>query len=188
MKYTRNHWNLLNQTNRLLEKAEVPVQAHLTHCNIEKKVYIEAYIPTITAFEGPQGNRLFKADTFSNIEEANKYFSPDVFALGIIQRKDYLLAPHEVKVECYKQNIHPAMYKAPSDEVDVMQDLPNPIEVTRKGRYKTNRYPNGYQGKIDFYLDMAANAMGTGKYNYYDRKVKYFLGRQEEWLLTQKCS
>ena len=187
MKYTRNHWNLLNQTNRLLEKAEVPVQAHLTHCNIEKKVYIEAYIPTITAFEGPQGNRLFKADTFNKIEEANKYFSPDVFALGIIQRKDYLLASHEVKVECYKKNIHPAMYKTPTDEVDVMQDLPNPIEVTRKGRYTTKRYPNGYQGKVDFYISMMAEAMGTQKYDYYSKKAEYFTGRQDEWLLTQNC-
>ena len=179
MKYTRNHWNLLNQTNRILEKAEVPVQAHLTHCNIENKVYIEAYIPTITAFEH-QGERLFKGDTFTMIEEANKYFSPEIFAMGITQRKDYLLASHEIKVECYKQNIHPAMYKAPADEVDVMQDLPNPIKLKDK-------YPNGYQGKIEFYTDMLAANMGNkSKYVYYKNKLEYFLGRQEKWLLTQK--
>lgn len=175
MKYTRKHWQLLNETNRILEKAEVPVQAHLTHCNLENKVYIEAYIPTIKAFEH-QGERLFKGDFFSKIEEANGYFSPEIFAMGIIQRKDYLKASHEVKVECYKQNIHPAMYKAPKDEVDVMQDLPNPIKIK-------NKYPNGYQGKIDFYMDMLAAHLGnTAKSEYYQKKLNYFLGRQEKWL------
>ena len=121
------------------------------------------------------------------IEELNNYFSGSIFAMGITQRKDYLLASHEVKVECYKKNIHPAMYTTPTDEVDVFQDMPNPIPVTRKEGKRTNKYPNGYQGKVDFYLDMAAKAMGTEKYTYYDQKVKYFLGRQEEWLLTQNC-
>jgi hypothetical protein len=185
MKYpSTTQWNQITKVNSLLEEAGLNIKARCqTH---DKEIFIEADIPTITAFEGPQGNRLFKADFFITNEKLDKYFSPEVFVLGITQRKDYILASHEVKVECYKQNIHPAHYKAPTDEVDVMQDIPNPIPVKRVERKKTTKYPNGYQGKVDFYLMMAAKAMGTTRYTYYDGKVKYFLARQEEWLKTNE--
>jgi hypothetical protein len=185
MKYpSTTQWNQITKVNSLLEEAGLNIKARCQ--TTDGKVYIEADIPTITAFEGPQGNRLFKADTFIKAEPLDKYFSPEVFALGIIQRKDYLLASHEVKVECYKQNIHPAHYKAPTDEVDVMQDMPNPIPVKRVERKKTNKYPNGYQGKIDFYLKMAADHIGKDDYTYFEGKVKYFLKRQEAWLEANK--
>ena len=186
MKYpSTTQWNQITKVNSLLEEAGLSIKARCQ--TTDGKVYIEADIPNIS-YKRVNDEVVYIDSTFLKSEELNKYFSPEVFVMGITQRKDYLLASHDVKVECFKQSIHPAHYKAPTDEVDVMQDLPNPIPVTRKGRYKTNRYPNGYQGKIDFYLDMAAKAMGTDKYNYYTKKLKYFLGRQEEWLLTQKCS
>ena len=182
----------VSEVHSLLTKAGlediVDIKVEVMEDQYGKKIpHIVANIPNIS-YKRVNDEVVYIDSTFMKAEPLNKYFSGEIFAMGITQRKDYLLASFDVKVECFKQSIHPAHYKAPTDEVDVMQDLPNPIEVTRKERNKTHKYPNGYQGKVDFYLDMAAKAMGTEKYTYYDRKVKYFLGRQEEWLLTQKCS
>ena len=162
----------------------VDIKVEVMEDQYGKKVpHIVADIPNCS-YKRVNDEVVYCDDTFERAEPLNKYFSGKIFAMGITQRKDYLLASFDVKVECHKQNIHPAQYKAPTDEVDVMQDIPNPIEVTRKEGKKTNKYPNGYQGKIDFYLDMAAKAIGTTRYTYYDGKVKYFLGRQDEWLKT----
>jgi len=182
----------VSEVHSLLTKAGlediVDIKVEVMEDQYGKKIpHIVANIPNIS-YKRVNDEVVYIDSNFMKAEPLNKYFSGEIFAMGITQRKDYLLASFDVKVECFKQSIHPAHYKAPTDEVDVMQDVPNPIEVTRKERNKTHKYPNGYQGKVDFYLDMAAKAMGTEKYTYYDRKVKYFLGRQEEWLLTQKCS
>lgn len=166
----------------------VDIKVEVMEDQYGKKIpHIVANIPNIS-YKRVNDEVVYIEDTFMKAEPLNKYFSGEIFAMGITQRKDYLLASFDVKVECFKQSIHPAMYKAPSDEVDVMQDIPNPIKVTRKEGKRTNKYPNGYQGKIDFYMDMMAAAMGTSKYDYYSKKADYFTGRQEEWLLTQKCS
>lgn len=166
----------------------VDIKVEVMEDQYGKKIpHIVANIPNIS-YKRVNDEVVYYDDTFMRAEPLNKYFSGEIFAMGITQRKDYLLASHDVKVECFKQSIHPAHYKAPTDEVDVMQDLPNPIPVTRKSRYKTHKYPNGYQGKIDFYLDMMAASIGTQKYTYYSKKIDYFTGRQDEWLLTQKCS
>ena len=184
MKYPSTiQWNQITKVNSLLEEAGLNIKARCqTH---DKEIFIEADIPNCS-YKRVNDEIVYVDSTFIKSEPLDKYFSPEVFVLGITQRKDYLLASFDVKVECHKQNIHPAQYKAPTDEVDVMQDIPNPIEVTRKEGKFTKWYPNGYQGKIDFYLDMAAKAIGTTRYTYYDKKVKYFLGRQDEWLKTNK--
>ena len=52
--------------------------------------------------------------TTKKIEELNKYFSGSIFAAGIIQRKDWLLASKEDR-QAYLESdsfAHPAMYKA----------------------------------------------------------------------------
>ena len=52
--------------------------------------------------------------TTKKIEEINKYFSGRVFAAGIVQRKDWLLAS-EADRQAYLESdkyAHPAMYKA----------------------------------------------------------------------------
>jgi hypothetical protein len=52
--------------------------------------------------------------TTKKIEEINKYFSGRIFAAGIIQRKDWLLASEEDR-QAYLESdsfAHPAMYKA----------------------------------------------------------------------------
>ena len=52
--------------------------------------------------------------TTKKIEEINKYFSGRVFAEGIVQRKDWLLAS-EADRQAYLESdryAHPAMYKA----------------------------------------------------------------------------
>ena len=167
----------------------VDIRVEVMENQYDKKTpHVVAIIPTIKATQAPFGGVQYKLAYFERIEELNNYFSPEIFAMGITQRKDYLLASTEVKIECHKQNIHPAFYKAPTDDADVMQDMPNPIPVERKERRKTVKYPNGYQGKLDFYLNQMAHSMGTDKYQYFDAKFKYFLGRQEEWLKNNKTA
>ena len=52
--------------------------------------------------------------TTKKIEEINKYFSGSIFAAGIIQRKDWLLASKEDRRAYLESDsfAHPAMYKA----------------------------------------------------------------------------
>ena len=188
MKYPSTiQWNQITKVNSLLEEAGLNIKARCQTCKIENKIYIEADIPTISC-KMVNDEVVYIEDTFIKSEPLNKYFSPEIFINGIIQRKDYLLASTEVKIECHKQNIHPAFYKAPTDEVDVMQDMPNPVPVEKVERKRTNKYPNGYQGKLDFYLNQMAHSMGTEQYQYFDAKFKYFLGRQEEWLKSNKTA
>ena len=56
---------------------------------------------------------LYKKDT-DKIEEINKYFSGKVFAAGIVQRKDWLLASDEDRLAYLESDkyAHPAMYRA----------------------------------------------------------------------------
>ena len=52
--------------------------------------------------------------TTKKIEEIGRYFSGSIFAEGIIQRKDWLLASKEDRQAYLESNsfAHPAMYKA----------------------------------------------------------------------------
>lgn len=164
----------------------VDIKVEVMEDQYGKKIpHIVADIPNIS-YKRVNDEVVYYDDTFERAEPLNKYFSGKIFAMGITQRKDYLLASHDVKVECFKQSIHPAHYKAPTDDTDVMQDMPNPIPVKRKEGKRTVKYPNGYQGKVDFYLKMAADRIGTSDYSYFEGKVKYFLKRQEEWLKTNE--
>jgi hypothetical protein len=60
------------------------------------------------------GDRPFYTKTTEKIEEINGYFSGRVFAQGIVQRKDWLLAS-EADRQAYLESdryAHPAMYRA----------------------------------------------------------------------------
>ena len=186
MKYpSTTQWNQLTKVNDLLKQAGLDIK---TRCQTnDREIFIEADIPTIS-YNMVNDEVVYSNDTFIKAEPLNKYFSPEVFVMGITQRKDYILASLDVKIECHKQQIHPAHYKTPTDDTDVMQDMPNPIPVERKEREKTVKYPNGYQGKIDFYLKMAADHIGKDDYSYFEGKVKYFLKRQEAWLIKNNTA
>jgi hypothetical protein len=56
-------------------------------------------------------NLVFSEGQTCKFEELNKYFSAELFAMGITQRADYLKAPLWVKEYCYRNNIHPAQYR-----------------------------------------------------------------------------
>lgn len=65
-------------------------------------------------YRGFSEDRPFYTKTTEKIEEINKYFSGRVFAAGIVQRKDWLLAS-EADRQAYLESdryAHPAMYRA----------------------------------------------------------------------------
>lgn len=140
---------------------------------------VARYWETVRKVNKNKDSYIYIDEVTEKIEELNKYFSSGVFAMGITQRAQWLKASSEERIEYLKQPgfNHPVHF------------IPKKVEkITLKVGKGTKRYPNGYQGKVDFYLDRLADSMGTDKYNYYTKKLNYFLGRQEEWLLTQKCS
>ena len=63
------------------------------------------------------GDRPYYTKTTEKIEEINKYFSGRVFAAGIVQRKEWLLASHEERKAWMELNggdiiaCHPSNYK-----------------------------------------------------------------------------
>jgi len=129
----------------------------------------------------PKGTSFIYVDEVTeNIEELNNLFSGDIFAMGITQRADWLKATTEDRVLYLDRPgfHHPAGYKAIAK---------TPKYKKRPNRLKYNKYPNGYQAKIDFYIGQMADSMGTSKFDYYSKKAEYFTGRQDEWLLTQNC-
>jgi len=54
----------------------------------------------------------YKLEETSRVEELNRYFSPEVFAIGITQRAEWIKADHEDRVEYMKENPfgHPALF------------------------------------------------------------------------------
>ena len=65
-------------------------------------------------YRGFSEDRPFYTKTTEKIEEINNHFSGRVFAAGIVQRKDWLLAS-EADRQAYLQSdkyAHPAMYRA----------------------------------------------------------------------------
>ena len=54
----------------------------------------------------------YKLEETSKVEELNRYFSPEVFAIGITQRAEWIKADHEDRVEYMKENPfgHPALF------------------------------------------------------------------------------
>jgi hypothetical protein len=57
---------------------------------------------------------LYRESETSNCEELNRYFSAEVFALGITQRAAWIKADHNDRVEYMKENQfgHPALFPA----------------------------------------------------------------------------
>ena len=54
---------------------------------------------------------------------------------------------------------------------------------------KQEKYPNGYQDKINYYQGQAMQAMATGDdeyVGYFMRKMEYFMKRQAAWLYNPK--
>ncbi len=65
-------------------------------------------------YKGFSEDRPFYNKANDKIEEINKYFSGRVFAEGIVQRKDWILASNEDRQAYLKSDkyAHPAMYRA----------------------------------------------------------------------------
>ena len=63
-------------------------------------------------FDQITGESIFAEKVTEKIEELNKYFSGEIFAMGITQRAKWLKASHEDRVEYLKQPgfHHPAQY------------------------------------------------------------------------------
>ena len=55
---------------------------------------------------------VYREKVTEKIEELNKYFSGEIFAMGITQRASWLKASHENRVKYLKSNLfaHPAHY------------------------------------------------------------------------------
>ena len=56
--------------------------------------------------------------------------------------------------------------------------------ITMKRNYRQNRYPNGYQEKIGYWLykvNKAVEANEVEALEYANKRLVYFLQRQEEW-------
>ena len=55
---------------------------------------------------------VYREKVTEKIEELNKYFSGEIFAMGITQRASWLKASHEDRVKYLKSNLwaHPAHY------------------------------------------------------------------------------
>ena len=54
---------------------------------------------------------------------------------------------------------------------------------------KKEKYPNGYQDKINYYQGQAIQAMAAGDNEYvayFMRKMEYFMGRQATWMYNQQ--
>ncbi len=157
--------NILNQHG--LGHITVKVENHLN--DRDKKVpHLVAYNPNDLIVEVETGKLVFTEGLSCKFEELNKYFSAELFAMGITQRADYLKAPHEIKVRCYNDGIHPAQYRVG------MVTIVEPVKKSKRD----------YTAKVEKYqtlLNGAELMADTKKIEYYTRKLKYFTGRQ---LLT----
>ena len=175
---------LLTGVENLLEQAglgdlvNVTVEVMMNDRGKNVPHVVARYWETVTKVNKNKDGYIFVDEVTEKIEELNKYFSSGIFAMGITQRADWLKATSEDRIGYLKQPgfNHPANF------------IPKKVQkVTPRVQKSRKRYPNGYQGKVDFYLDRLAESMGTDKYNYYTKKLNYFLGRQDEWLKTQNC-
>nr|HIL75105.1 hypothetical protein [Rhodospirillales bacterium] len=101
-----------------LNRIELKVEVHPN--DYDKKVpHLVAYNPTDLIVEverrdykdGSKNELVFSEGQTCKYEELNKYFSAELFAMGITQRADYINAPLWIKEYCYNNNIHPAQYK-----------------------------------------------------------------------------
>jgi len=169
--------NLLEQAG-LGDLVKVTVEVMMNDRGKNVPHVVARYWETVTKVNKNKDGYIFVDEVTEKIEELNKYFSSGIFAMGITQRADWLKATSEDRIEYLKQPgfHHPVHF------------IPKKVEkVTPEVQKRSKRYENGYQGKVDFYLDRLAESMGTDKYNYYTKKLNYFLGRQDEWLKTQNC-
>ena len=117
----KEKFNQVEVVKRELNKAglldKVMIGAYLMENYVGKKtLHIKCeYDETFKSFN-PADPYIEK--TTKKIEEINKYFSGRVFAAGIVQRKEWLLASPEERKAFMELNdgditkCHPAMYKA----------------------------------------------------------------------------
>ena len=169
--------NLLREAG-LEDLVEIRVEVIMNRYGKKTPHIVARYTETVRKVNETKDGYSFVENVSEKIEELNKYFSSGIFAEGITQRAQWLKASSEERIEYLKQPgfNHPVHF--------IAKKVQKVTPEVQKGR---KRYSNGYQGKIDFYMDRLADSMGTDKYNYYTKKLNYFLGRQEEWLLTKNC-
>ena len=175
----------LNKVETLLKAAglqdHVKVSIEAAYNQYDKKTaHMKATIKTGMNVEVVDGELTFTKSENVKYDELNKYFSAEMFAIGLTQRADYIKAPLSDKVFCYHNQIHPARYEAPKVETGTFD------EVTDRIRKRIDaRHINGYQGKIDTLTALlnGATLMGDQRQiNYYTKKINYFTSRQAEWL------
>ena len=107
-----------------LNHIELKVEVH--HNNSDQKVpHLVAYNPNDLIVEVENETLVFSEGESCKFEELNKYFSAELFAMGITQRADYLKAPLWVKEYCWNKGIHPALYKPGMVQESIQQTLKN---------------------------------------------------------------
>ena len=173
----------LNKVETLLKEAglqdHVKLSIEAVYNQYDKKsAHIVATIKNDLNVEVIDGELTFTKKDGVRYEELNKYFSPEIFAIGLTQRADYIKAPLSDKVFCYHNQIHPAQYEAPKVETGTFD------EVTDRIRKRIEaRHINGYQGKIDLYTKLVNDHMyNTHLKEKFQKKLNYFTSRQAEWL------
>tara|TARA_Y100000593_G_scaffold92461_1_gene184165 strand:- start:47 stop:607 length:561 start_codon:yes stop_codon:yes gene_type:complete len=161
----------------LQDHVEITVETVLNQYD-KKTPHIVAITKTDMDVKIIDGERKFVEAEHARYEELNKYFSAEMFAMGLTQRADYIKAPLSDKIFCYNNNIHPAKYEAPKVETGTFD------EVTDRIRKRIEaRHANGYQGKVDLYTQLVKDHMyNTRLKEKFQKKLNYFNSRQAEWL------
>lgn len=113
----KEKFNQVEVVKRALIKAglidKVTIGAYLMENYVGKKT-LHIKCTWDETYRGFSEDRPFYNKTSESIEEINNYFSGRVFAAGIVQRKDWILAS-EGDRQAYLESdkyAHPAMYRA----------------------------------------------------------------------------
>jgi hypothetical protein len=105
----------INKVETLLSEAglqdhvEITVETALNQYN-KKTPHMVATTKTGMNVEVIKDQLHFTKSENVKYDELNKYFSAEMFAIGLTQRADYIKAPLSDKIFCYHNNIHPARY------------------------------------------------------------------------------
>ena len=73
---------------------------------------VARYTESFKGVNDQKNGWVYREKVTEKIEELNKYFSSDIFAMGITQRASWLKASHKDRVKYLKSNLwaHPAHY------------------------------------------------------------------------------
>jgi len=102
--------NLLNAAG-LGDLVSVTIESALN--NRDKKVphVVARWTTTKSGVNKAKTAFVYNKATAERLEELNRYFSADLFAMGITQRGDFIKATHAQRTEALKATIHPAKFK-----------------------------------------------------------------------------